>query len=168
MKKLMSFILTLSMLACLFVPISALPDPIYTDWMHQAYETEADIEKLVCSQCTVFYNPGGVFGSQGAATAWDNTDPKLAEVFGDHFLNAKAYLASEQALADAGINPTETDIAYIAKGQIPKSLYCNDTDEAHLSDVGYTLLAQQVYNKMVDPKGWSSVASALFARLVEK
>jgi len=87
--------------------------------------------------------------TSGGATAWDNTNAKLKDAFGENFLDVKPYLASEQALADAGITPTDTDLAYIAKGQIPKSLYCDDTDETHLSDVGYSLLAQKVYDKLI-------------------
>ena len=87
--------------------------------------------------------------TSGDAGTWDNTNGKLAAAFGENFLDVKSYLASEQALKDAGIAPTETDLAYIAKGQIPKSLYCDDTDETHLSDVAYELLAKQVYAKLI-------------------
>ena len=88
--------------------------------------------------------------TSGTASTWDNTNAKLAEAFGENFLDVKTYLASEQALSDAGITPTATDLEYIAKGQIPKSLYCDDTDETHLSDIGYELLANQVYAKLLE------------------
>lgn len=93
----------------------------------------------------------------GAANAWPGVNDAYAEAFGDHFLNVKEYLASEEALEDAGIEATDKDLEYIAAGKIPFSLlggyrYPNDptkADEVHLNGTGYKLLARQVYLKMM-------------------
>ena len=55
-----------------------------------------------------------------------------------------------QALNDAGIEPTETDLQFLGEGKIPLSLNCSTEDTTHLSDVGYTLLAKQVYQKLLE------------------
>lgn len=84
----------------------------------------------------------------GYTSANDNINNHLREAFGDNFLDVKAYLASEQALTDAGITPTEEDLARIAGGHIPTSLIFSDG--VHFTSAGYTLIAQQVYEKMIE------------------
>lgn len=74
------------------------------------------------------------------------TDAAMMAAYGNHFIDAKSYLASEQALIDAGITPSETDKSYILEGKIPPSLL--HTDMGHLNDAGYKLLGQLVYGKM--------------------
>ena len=88
--------------------------------------------------------------TSGSASTWDNTNAALSAEFGPNFLDAKAYLASIQALEDAGITPTATDLQFLNEGRIPLSLNCSPEDTTHLSDVGYTLLAKQVYAKLLD------------------
>ncbi len=83
----------------------------------------------------------------GYTNANDNINNHLREAFGEHFLDLKAYLASEQALADAGITPTQEDLARIAGGHVPTSLIFSDG--VHFTSKGYELVAQQVYKKMV-------------------
>lgn len=93
----------------------------------------------------------------GAANAWPGVNDAYAEAFGDNFLNVKEYLASAQALEDAGIEATEKDLEYIAAGKIPFSLlagyrYPNEptkADEVHFNGIGYKLIAKQVYFKMM-------------------
>ena len=84
----------------------------------------------------------------GYTSANDNVNNHLREAFGDNFLDLKAYLASEQALEDAGITPTEEDINRIKGGHVPPSLLFSDM--THFTSAGYTLVAQQVYNKMIE------------------
>ena len=84
----------------------------------------------------------------GYTNANDNINNHLREAFGDNFLDLKAYLASEQALVDAGITPTEEDLARIAGGHVPTSLIFSDG--VHFTSAGYTLIAQQVYQKMLE------------------
>lgn len=82
----------------------------------------------------------------GAEGDWKDTEQTLHAAFGEHYLDVKSYLASEQALSDAGVAPTEQDRADIAVGRIPT---CLRTDSVHLNDVGYKLLAQEIYKKLV-------------------
>ena len=84
----------------------------------------------------------------GYTSSNDNVNNHLREAFGDNFLDLKAYLASEQALTDAGITPTDEDLSYIAGGHIPVSLLFSD--RTHFTSKGYELIAQQVYEKMLD------------------
>lgn len=85
----------------------------------------------------------------GKAGDWTHTDRTLQTEFGEHYLDVKSYLASEQALRDAGIAPTAQDRADLAEGRVPASLR---TDSVHLNDAGYRLLAQKVYQKLVELK----------------
>lgn len=87
---------------------------------------------------------GLTWGSTGSN---DNINNHLRDAFGDNFLDVKAYLASAQALTDAGITPTEDDLSKIASGHIPTSLLL--TDNTHFTADGYRLIAQQVYEKMI-------------------
>lgn len=84
----------------------------------------------------------------GYTASTDNINNYLKEAFGDNFLDLKSYLVSEQALADAGITPTEEDLRYIAGGHIPVSLLFSD--RTHFTSEGYELIAQQVYAKMIE------------------
>ena len=88
--------------------------------------------------------------TSGGTYAWDSLNAALEKEFGNKFLDAKAYLASMQALEDAGITPTQTDLEFLSEGKIPLSLNCSPSDTTHLSDVGYTLLAKQVYHKLIE------------------
>jgi len=88
---------------------------------------------------------GLTWGSKGSN---DNINNHLRDAFGDNFLDVKAYLASTQALADAGITPSEDDLSKIASGHIPTSLLL--TDNTHFTADGYELIAQQVYAKMIE------------------
>ena len=111
-------------------------------------EDADDLIELIRKQIAVTKNPNKyiVIGlTNGSANKWAVTNPALKEAFGDRFLDAKAYLATEKALIDAGITPTEQDKADIASGTIPTSLR---VDSAHFNDAGYRLLAKLVYNKL--------------------
>ena len=115
-----------------------------TDSALEAEELAALIQKLVMA--TGSPEKYIVIGlTNGNYNNWKNTNGVLAEAFGEHFLNAKAYLASEQVLEDAGITLTQQDITDLSNGMIPTSLR---TDSTHFNDAGYVLLAQQVYVKL--------------------
>lgn len=108
----------------------------------------ADLIELIKKQiaATKDSNKYIVIGlTNGSKNKWAVTNPALKEAFGERFLDAKAYLATEQALADAGITPTEQDKADIASGTVPTSLR---VDTAHFNDAGYRLLANLVYDKL--------------------
>ncbi len=83
----------------------------------------------------------------GDANSWKKTDAALYNAYGEHFVDAKKYLSSEQALSDVGITATDTDLSYISNGRVPPSLLVED---GHLNDYGYSLLAKAVYEKMID------------------
>ncbi|MBR4882056.1 MAG: S-layer homology domain-containing protein [Clostridia bacterium] len=70
----------------------------------------------------------------------------LAEEYGDHFLDFRSYLL-ERGLEDAGLTPTEQDLKDIARGEIPESLR---SDEEHGNEYYDRLLAQQVYEKLLE------------------
>lgn len=86
----------------------------------------------------------------GGASRWAKTNAALKNAYGDRFLNIIDYLASTQALQDLQITPTDNDIAYIAAGKVPPSLLNNSpTDDTHLNDNGYKLLANKVHEKLI-------------------
>lgn len=108
----------------------------------------ADLVELIKKQIAKTKDPSKyiVIGlTNGSAGKWKVTNAALKEAFGNNFLDAKAYLATEQALIDAGITATEQDKADIAEGTIPTSLR---VDTAHFNDAGYSLLAKLVHNKL--------------------
>ena len=77
---------------------------------------------------------------------WDETHAALEAKYGEHFLDIKSYLSTQEALADAGITPTESDSDFISAGNVPPSLL--SADGVHLNDAGYRLLGTKVYEKM--------------------
>ena len=81
--------------------------------------------------------------------SWSVVDAEMEKAFGDKFVNAKPYLSSEQALKDAGVTPTEADLADIKIGRVPESLRKSASDGTHLNGKGYTLLGEQIYERMV-------------------
>lgn len=88
-----------------------------------------------------------VIGITAGANTFDKANEMLAERFGDRFLDLKAYFLSEQAFADAGIEPTEADIKSIGESRVPPS-FLDDT--LHFNDAGYKLIANLVYDKLIE------------------
>lgn len=70
----------------------------------------------------------------------------LAEVFGEHFLDIRAYLL-ENGLADAGMAPTAQDQEDLAAGEIPSSLR---VDVVHGNASFYRIIGEQAANKLAD------------------
>lgn len=68
----------------------------------------------------------------------------LAEAFGEHFLDIRAYLL-ENGLSDAGIEVTEQDQSDIEMGEIPSSIR---VDEVHGNSAFYQIIGQQIYEKL--------------------
>lgn len=62
--------------------------------------------------------------------------------FGSSFFNLRKYM-NEHGLADAGLIPTAEDTQDIADGKCPRQLM---TDFTHFKEIGYQLIAQQLYN----------------------
>lgn len=71
---------------------------------------------------------------------------KLAEHFGDNFLDIRKYLV-ENGLSDAGLTPTARDTEDISAGEIPSSLR---KDGVHGNNYYYTILARQLANKFTE------------------
>lgn len=70
-------------------------------------------------------------------------DAYLSE-FGARYINLRHYM-SAHGLADAGLNPTEADLAAMAIGNCPPQLLADGT---HFTQIGYGLLANQVLLKI--------------------
>ena len=68
----------------------------------------------------------------------------LRKRFGSHFFNLRNYLIT-RGLADAGVEPTESDKKALSEDRVPPSLM---TDGVHFTTDGYRLIAAQVYAKM--------------------
>ncbi len=75
----------------------------------------------------------------------EEVNAALAKEFGDHFIDIRKYMLY-YGLNDLGIEPTESDIADIKKGEIPSSLR---SDYVHGNKHYHRLLGQQVYRRMV-------------------
>ena len=73
-----------------------------------------------------------VLGITAGADTFSEANAMLAERFGDRFIDLKAYFLSD-ALADAGIEPTEADIKAISENRVPPS-FLDDT--LHFNDAG--------------------------------
>ncbi|MBQ4305479.1 MAG: SGNH/GDSL hydrolase family protein [Bacteroidales bacterium] len=68
----------------------------------------------------------------------------LGKRFGNHYFNLRNYLITK-GLADAGVEPTESDKKALSEDRVPPSLM---TDGVHFTTDGYRLIAAQVYAKM--------------------
>ena len=69
--------------------------------------------------------------------------------FGEHFLDAKAYLSSEQALKDMNLPITENDSEYIQAGNVAYSFMSSpEKDPVHMNTYGYKALAKCVNDKL--------------------
>ena len=77
----------------------------------------------------------------------------LEETYGDKFLDASEYFTTK-ALEDAGIEPTEEDLANIAQNQIPSSLLAfwhnGQPDDLHGNEIFNELLGKLIYEKIVE------------------
>ena len=106
-----------------------------------------DLIKLIDSQIDSTKNKDKyiVIGlTNGDANAHKDLNKKLKEKYKEHFIDAKAYFTSEEALSDAGV----TSPKYATDGTaIPTDFLCG-TDTVHFNDLGYRLLANLVYEKL--------------------
>lgn len=68
----------------------------------------------------------------------------LYETYGDRFLNIREYL-STQGIYDAGLKPSEEDLARMEEGMIPTSLLA---DHIHFNAAGYRLIGNFMYERM--------------------
>ena len=79
------------------------------------------------------------------AAYFEELEEAMKSEYGERFIDARGYFTSE-GLADAGIEPTETDLAAIAEGKVPPSLMADDL--LHLNAKGYELLGRLIYERM--------------------
>lgn len=84
----------------------------------------------------------------GTKDEWSAVDEEMASAFGEHYINVKPYLSSEEALKAKGLTVTEKDKEDIEAGRVPCSLRKSETDLIHLNDYGYTALAEKIYEKL--------------------
>lgn len=76
-------------------------------------------------------------------------EEKFSAFFGRNFLDVRTYMCTE-ALRDAGISPTETDLEDMRAGRTPGSLLF---DGLHFNSLGYELLGKLVYRRLSAPEG---------------
>lgn len=101
--------------------------------------TALDGKYLVLSQ---------INGNTPAYTAAIND--ALAATYGPRYLDVKSYLASVQAITDAGRIPTAADLAAIAEGTVPPVFL---TDAVHMNGTGLTRQGHYVAQYIIG-KGW--------------
>ena len=78
----------------------------------------------------------------------DEFNEAFSKKYGEHFLNARAYLM-DSALDQLGITPTDADKAALERGDIPISLRMTEAeDEVHGNADYYRIVGEQVYKKM--------------------
>ena len=70
----------------------------------------------------------------------------MAAAFGDKYLNLREYLVTE-GLADAGMTPTEQDLAHMEVGSLPGSLR---SDLVHGNAVYYELVGEKIFEKITE------------------
>jgi hypothetical protein len=75
----------------------------------------------------------------------------LASAYPSNYLDIRSYLASSQALTDAGISPTPQDTTDLSNNVIPTSLR---NDSTHLNAAGYARVAHKVAD-FIEAKGWA-------------
>ena len=80
----------------------------------------------------------------------------LSSVFGVHYINLRDYL-SKYSLIDANITPTDSDNQLMANGEMPNSImgtWEQGVDRIHFNDIGYELIARQVFERGKILKYW--------------
>ncbi len=71
----------------------------------------------------------------------DGVNDVLREAYGEHFVDVRAYLMTEQCLLDNGITPTQADYDNMAKGEIPASLLA---DSIHGTATFYDIVSKMI------------------------
>ena len=69
----------------------------------------------------------------------------MVEEYGDKYINLRKYMATD-AIYDAGLEPTKSDLQRMQVGYAPFSLLARD--ELHFNATGYELIGKLVYNRM--------------------
>lgn len=98
----------------------------------------------------VGYTADMYIGNNNYRTCVDDFNALMAEKWGDKFVNVKAYMGTEQCLADYGITPTEHDMEFLNNGWIPPSLLEDSANLIHFNQLGYDIVADMVAEKIVE------------------
>lgn len=75
-------------------------------------------------------------------------EAKMLQTYGNRYINLREYLANAETLKSAGVTPTQEDLERIEIGAFPKSLWQSESDNVHLNAIGYSLLANKVYETL--------------------
>ncbi|MBR5515355.1 MAG: S-layer homology domain-containing protein, partial [Clostridia bacterium] len=98
----------------------------------------------------VGYTANTYIGNDSFRECTDEFNKLMAEKWGEKFLDVKAYMATEQCLADQGITPTAHDMEFLNKGWIPPSLLEDSPNLIHFNQLGYDIVADMVAAKIVE------------------
>lgn len=82
----------------------------------------------------------------GTAESRADLEKAMAAEYGSKYINLREYMATD-AMADAGLIPTEEDLAQMKKGSTPYSLMV--PDRCHFNGTGYALIGRLIYRTMV-------------------
>lgn len=82
--------------------------------------------------------------SSGTASQRSGYEEAMRKEFGRRFISLREYL-STYGLADAGIEPTEQDLAMMAQGQTPQSLL---SDSVHYNSECKAVIGSMIYKKI--------------------
>lgn len=85
----------------------------------------------------------------GTAASREVMEKHMAEKYGKRYINMRAHISNADTLEAAGITPTQEDLANIAEGSMPKSLWKNDSDYVHMNSTGYRIVANKIYQTML-------------------
>lgn len=102
----------------------------------------------------VGFTANDYIGLAGYSECADLANEMLKEYWGDKFIDVKEYMATEQVLIDHGIEPTELDYEFLAKGWIPESLLEKEKSNGtrnyiHFNQLGYDIFAAMIAEKVV-------------------
>lgn len=85
----------------------------------------------------------------GTAASREVMEMHMAEKYGKRYINMRAHISNADTLEAAGITPTHEDLANIAEGSVPKSIWRNDSDYVHMNADGYKIVASKIYQTML-------------------
>ena len=113
----------------------------YADFADLIHQQRAILEHQIANQDR-FLIVGMHTGNAESRAALEQA---MVEEYGEKYLNLRAYMASD-AMADAGLTPTEEDLQLMAKGSTPYSLMV--PDHCHFNSTGYQLIGKLIFRTM--------------------
>lgn len=85
--------------------------------------------------------------SIGSASDNVELEDVMVKTYGEKYLNVRELLSDETVLLQSGVILTDIDRAQIEEGYIPD---CVRADEVHFNSLGYQILAEAVYIRMLE------------------